>query len=149
MFNYGDIIEYVDGTYNENFNNARKWANSNRATFNELIDRRKEIDGVLHRFYEIKEIIVPEPTAEELQAQVRAVRNSYLEKFVDPKQLVLVWDGLSEDERQLYADYRIYLLDYTELENWYLQNPKTLEEWKNSAKLVKEVEETETTGTIL
>lgn len=80
MFNYGDIIEYVDGTYDENFNNARKWANSNRATFNELIDRRKEIDGVLHRFYEIKEIIVPEPTAEEQkQARINELQQ-YLSK---------------------------------------------------------------------
>ena len=60
---------------------------------------------------------------------VRAVRNNYLETYVDPKQLVLVWDGLGEDERQLYADYRAYLLDYTELEGWYLQNPMNLEEW--------------------
>lgn len=79
MFNYGDIIEYVDGTYDENFNNARKWANSNRATFNELIDRRKEIDGVLHRFYEIKEIIIPEPkepTIEEQNEVIRQTRES-------------------------------------------------------------------------
>lgn len=73
---------------------------------------------------------------------VRAVRNSYLEKYVDPKQLVMVWDGLSEEERQLYADYRTYLLDYTELEGWYLEYPKTLEEWKIS--YVPEVEEIST-----
>lgn len=72
----------------------------------------------------------PEPTIEELQTKVRSIRNNYLESFVDPKQLVLVWDGLSEEERQLYADYRTYLLDYTKLEGWYLQNPLTLDEWK-------------------
>lgn len=77
-----------------------------------------------------------EKNVEELQAEVRAVRNSYLEKYVDPKQLVLVWDGLSEEERQLYADYRTYLLDYTELEGWYLQNPKTLDEWKQSFEVI-------------
>ena len=72
---------------------------------------------------------VCEIPVEGLQAEVRAVRNSYLEKYVDPKQLVMVWDGLSEGERQLYADYRTYLLDYTELEGWYLNNPLTLDEW--------------------
>ena len=60
---------------------------------------------------------------------VRAVRNSYLEKYVDPKQLVMVWDGLSEDERQLYANYRTYLLEYTELEDWYLNYPMIYDEW--------------------
>jgi hypothetical protein len=72
---------------------------------------------------------VCEVSIEEQQAEVRAVRNSYLETYVDPKQLVLVWDGLSEGERKLYADYRTYLLDYTELEGWYLNNPMTFEEW--------------------
>lgn len=71
MFNYNDIIEYIDGTYDENFNNARKWAHSHRATFNELLDRRKKIDGKLHRFYEIKEIIISEPDLEELKVQKR------------------------------------------------------------------------------
>ena len=82
MFNYGDIIEYVDGTYDENFNNARKWANSNQATFNELIDRRKEIDGVLHRFYEIKEIIVPVPIPQ-TKEEIRQARESAYRAEVD------------------------------------------------------------------
>ena len=69
MFNYGDIIEYIDGTYDENLNNARIWAYSHNATFNELIDRREKIDGVFHRFFEIKEIIIPEPSLDELKQQ--------------------------------------------------------------------------------
>ena len=71
----------------------------------------------------------PEKPVEELQAEVRAVRNSYLESYVDPKQLVMVWDSLSADDKKLYADYRQYLLDYTEVEGWYLNNPMTFEEW--------------------
>ena len=74
----------------------------------------------------------PEPTVEELQAEVRAVRNSYLETYVDPKQLVMVWNSLSAEDKKLYADYRQYLLDYTEIEEWYLSNPMTLDEWKQS-----------------
>lgn len=66
---------------------------------------------------------------ETMQAEVRAVRNNYLETYVDPKQLVLVWEGLGEDERQLYIAYREYLLDYTKKDNWYLQNPMNLDEW--------------------
>ena len=88
--------------------------------------------------YEIQETedailaVYNEPTVEELQAEVRAVRNGYLEKYVDPKQLVMVWDSLTAEEQELYKDYRQYLLDYTEVEGWYLQNPMTLDEWKET-----------------
>ena len=74
----------------------------------------------------------PEPTVEELQAEVRAVRNSYLETYVDPKQLVMVWDSLTAEEQELYKDYRQYLLDYPQTEGWYEQNPLTFDEWKQS-----------------
>lgn len=98
MFNYDDIIEYVDGTYDENFNNARKWAYSHNASFNELIDRRQEINGKLHRFFEIKEIIIPEPTLDELKLQKREEINrardaaeqggfTYLDKVFDSDQV--------------------------------------------------------------
>ena len=80
---------------------------------------------------------VCEIPVEEQQSEVRTVRNSYLETYVDPKQLVLVWDSLSEDNKKLYADYRTYLLDYTNTENWWLQNPKTLEEWEQSIKSIE------------
>lgn len=120
MFNIGDKLT------EENYTEGAIWCNENNATI-ELIDDKYVI------------VAIPEPTIDELKEQVRHTRNNYLEIYVDPKQLVLVWDGLSEDERQLYADYRTYLLDYTELENWYLQNPKTLEEWKNSAKPAEEI----------
>ena len=71
----------------------------------------------------------PQKSVEGLQTEVRVVRNSYLEKYVDPKQLVLVWDSLSIDERNTYAEYRKYLLDYTESDDWWLSNPMTLDEW--------------------
>ena len=82
---------------------------------------------------------IPEPTVEELQTKVRAVRNSYLEKYVDPKQLVLVWDSLSADDKKLYKDYRQYLLDYPQTEGWYEQNPLTFDEWKESVEESEEV----------
>ena len=61
--------------------------------------------------------------------KVRAVRNSYLVKYVDPKQLFLVWNSLTDAEKADYTGYRTYLLDYTKLPEWYEQSPKTLEEW--------------------
>ena len=70
---------------------------------------------------------------EQRKEEIRAVRNSYLEKYVDPKQLVLVWNSLTEDEQKEYTDYRQYLLDYPETEGWYESNPLTFEEWKASS----------------
>ena len=61
--------------------------------------------------------------------KVRKVRNSYLVKYVDPKQLFLVWNSLTDAEKAKYTGYRTYLLDYTKLPEWYEHNPKTLEEW--------------------
>ena len=72
---------------------------------------------------------------EQKQAEVRAVRNQYLKQYVDPKQLVLVWNSLTVDEQKEYTDYRQYLLDYPETEGWYEQNPLTFEEWKQVSEL--------------
>ena len=81
----------------------------------------------------------PEKPVEIMQAEVRAVRNSYLEKYVDPKQLVMVWNSLTAEEQELYKDYRQYLLDYPQTEGWYEQNPLTFEEWKQSVEESEEV----------
>ena len=125
-----------------------------KATLNKPYTDKQRADFIVennhNKGYEIQETeeallaIYNEPTVEELQAQVRTVRNSYLEKYVDPKQLVMVWDSLSADDKKLYADYRQYLLDYTKVEEWYLNNPLTLDEWKNSAKSVEETNSHET-----
>lgn len=64
------------------------------------------------------------------QNRVRSIRNSYLEQFVDPVvSNALRWADMSEEEKQIYIDYRRYLLDFTEQENWWESNPLTLEEW--------------------
>ncbi len=64
--------------------------------------------------------------------KVRIFRNAYLEHYVDPiASNQLRWNDLSEKEKQNYSDYRRYLLDYTEKENWWEQNPITFEEWEN------------------
>ena len=81
----------------------------------------------------------PEKTIEQKEADVRAVRNSYLVKYVDPKQLVIVWNSLTETSQKEYTDYRQYLLDYPETEGWYEQNPMTFEEWKEKVDEPSEV----------
>ena len=75
---------------------------------------------------------IPEKTKEEKQKDVRCVRNQYLEQFIDPYQLVIRWETLSEVEQESLREYRTYLLDYTDTPDWWEQNPKTYEEWKES-----------------
>lgn len=68
---------------------------------------------------------------EDTKVAMRNLRNEYLVTYVDPKQLVLVWDSLSEEDKQSYADYRQYLLDYPQSSpTWYEQEPLTYGEWK-------------------
>lgn len=108
MFNIGDKLD------KHNYTKGAIWCNENNAVINPdtwIIEA------------------IPEPTVEEMQDEVRAVRNQYLETYVDPKQLVMVWDSLSADDKKLYKDYRQYLLDYTDNEDWYLSNPMTLDEY--------------------
>lgn len=69
-----------------------------------------------------------------MQSAMRAVRNNYLVEYVDGVvSNPLRWADMSEELKQMYTDYRKYLLDYTETENWWLQAPKTLEEWKDES----------------
>lgn len=41
---YGDIIEYIDGTFDPKFNEAEKWAQNNNADFVELLDKRTVLE---------------------------------------------------------------------------------------------------------
>ena len=122
--NYGDIIEYIDGTYDENFKQAETWAKEHNTTFEERLDLR----DLPKRYFQIGEKYVP--TEDELKAQVRFVRNSYL-SYWDFTQLDDA--PFIEDEKVKYREYRQYLRDYTNGENWWLKNPKTFEEWEKEA----------------
>ena len=68
--------------------------------------------------------------AEAKKVFVRSIRNSYLVEYVDAVvSNPLRWADLSEEWKQNYTNYRKYLLDYTDGENWWEAIPKTLEEW--------------------
>lgn len=78
-----------------------------------------------------KVVALPEPTPpseDELKAQVRSVRDHYLQQY-DFTQLPDA--PFTELEKAQYAEYRQYLRDYTTLPSWWLQNPVTFEEWSN------------------
>ena len=67
------------------------------------------------------------------QDYVRSIRNDYLVEYVDGAvSNPLRWADMSQELRDMYTNYRQYLLDYTETENWWEQTPKTLDEWKQS-----------------
>ena len=67
---------------------------------------------------------------EQKKAQVRAVRNQYLEQT--DKYMITDYP-ITDDERGLYRQYRVYLRDYTLSENWWESNPLKFEEWNNPA----------------
>lgn len=63
---------------------------------------------------------------------VRKIRNTYLEKYVDGAvSNPLRWADMDQELKDMYTNYRRYLLDYTETDNWWDQLPKTLDEWNN------------------
>lgn len=69
----------------------------------------------------------PEEPEDDKKQKVRSIRNEYLQ-YYDFTQLVDA--PFTDEEKAVCAQYRQYLRDYTEGENWWLNNPKTFEEWK-------------------
>ena len=63
---------------------------------------------------------------EQRKEQVRAVRNQYLEQT--DKYMITDYP-ITDEERELYKQYRTYLRDYTLPENWWESNPLKFEEW--------------------
>lgn len=63
---------------------------------------------------------------EQKKAQVRSVRNQYLEQT--DKYMIADYP-ITDDERELYKQYREYLRTYPECQDWYKANPKTYDEW--------------------
>lgn len=95
-------------------------------TFTDIIETKKQVEMVGNKYYVGAKDI--KAAKEEL---VHAVRNRYLETYVDPVVTnPLRWADLSEEEQQEYKDYRRYLLDYTKQKSWWEQNPLTFDEWK-------------------
>ena len=67
----------------------------------------------------------PEPSVEEKEARVRSVRNQYLEQT---DKFMIADYPITDDERELYRQYRVYLRTYPECRDWYKANPKTYDE---------------------
>lgn len=69
---------------------------------------------------------IPEKSIAIKQNEVRQIRNVYLQEY-DFTQLTDA--PFNEQEKEIYANYRQYLRDYTLIDNWWEQNPLTYEEW--------------------
>ena len=65
---------------------------------------------------------------EQKKADVRAVRNQYLKQT---DEFMIADYPITDDERELYKQYREYLRTYPECRDWYKANPKTYDEWKS------------------
>ena len=73
-------------------------------------------------------LTVSDEAIEQRKEQVRAVRNQYLEQT---DKFMIADYPITDDERELYRQYREYLRTYPECQDWYKANPKTYEEWKS------------------
>ena len=71
-------------------------------------------------------LISSDKAIEQKKVDVRAVRNQYLEHT--DKYMIADYP-ITDDERELYKQYREYLRDYTLPENWWESNPLKFEEW--------------------
>ena len=71
---------------------------------------------------------------EQKKADVRAIRNQYLEQT--DKYMIADYP-ITDEEREQYKAYRVYLRDYTLEDEWWLANPKTFEEWSEQLVLEK------------
>ena len=72
----------------------------------------------------------PEKPKEQKEAEVRAVRNQYLEQT--DKYMIADYP-ISDDERELYKQYRAYLRDYPDSsEDWFERDPMSFDEWSTS-----------------
>lgn len=78
MTKYNDIIEYIDSTYDIEFEKVKVWAKENNADIVELVDRRKTKSGKLYRYFQIIERQVKQPTEEEKAVLKRLARDEYI-----------------------------------------------------------------------
>lgn len=81
MFNYGDRIEYIDGTRDLNFEAAQQWAIDNDTSFDEDLETR-ELPKRVFVIGDAPEVY--EPTYEEKYEEVRQTREQLYKEQKDP-----------------------------------------------------------------
>jgi len=100
-FNYGDVIEYIDDTFDENMEAAKKWAREHNTTLEELIDRRVVQGDIMYRYFQIgSEPQVVEPTAE--QIKMRTINQLKMQLSVTDYVVIKIAEGVATADE--YAD---------------------------------------------
>ena len=157
-FVYNQIIEYIDGTRDLNFEAAQKWAQDHGTSFEEDISKREPYEQEHEETYmnpttgetEVKTVSSPtikrffvigdEPkpyvqTKDELKAQVRTVRDKYIQttqnridRYRNQKELGIETTDTEEVFKQL-LEYTQYLRDYPNGKKWWNKNPMVFDEW--------------------
>lgn len=138
-FNYNDVIEYIDDTFDENFEAAKKWAREHNTTLEELIDRRSERDGVLYRYFQIGEEPKPYiPTDEEKAAIIRRKRDVLIdgikwriERYKSQQELEIETLDNAATYTQILR-YMQYLRDIPAQENFPNIELLTFEQWQET-----------------
>ena len=155
---YNQTIEYIDGTRDLNFEAAQRWAQEHGTTFVEDVSKREPYEQEHEETYinpttgetEVKTVSSPTlkrffvigdepkpyvPTEDELKAQVRAVRDNYMQttqnridRYRNQKELGIETTDTEEVFKRL-LDYTQYLRDYPSGENWWSENPMIFDAW--------------------
>ena len=157
-FTYNQTIEYIDGTRDLNFEAAQKWAQEHGTSFEEDVSKREPYEQeheetymnpttgadevrlvktpTLKRFWVIGDEPKPYvPTEDGLKAQVRAVRDKYMQttqnridRYRNQKELGIETTDTEEVFKRL-LEYTQYLRDYPNGENWWSENPMIFDAW--------------------
>lgn len=107
-YEYGQIIEYIDGTKDENFDNARYWTKIHNTTFNERIDLR----NLPKRYFQIGEEYIP--THDDISKQREEYRIQHIDsKTAERSRRIANGTWTSEDE-QTYLDLDAEVTAYIE-----------------------------------
>lgn len=160
-FTYNQTIEYIDGTRDLNFEAAQRWAQEHGTSFEEDISKREPYEqeheetymnpttgetevktvsnSTIKRFFVIGDEPKPyTPTDDELKAQVRSVRDSYMvsiqnriDRYRNQKELGIETTDTEEVFKQL-LEYTQYLRDYPNGKKWWNENPMVFDEWAAS-----------------
>lgn len=112
MYKDGQIITKAEYTAFANWNNA------NGGKF--------DVEPIGNGEYKIAEVVIPDLTLDEKQANIRSIRNWLL----DDSDKYLMPDFPTDDAgRELYIQYRQYLRDYTQSPDWWESEPLKYEDW--------------------
>lgn len=160
-FNFNQTIEYIDGTRDLNFEAAQKWAREHGTSFEEDVSKREPYEQeheetymnpttgadevklvktpTLKRFFVIGDEPKPYvPTNDELKAQVRSVRDSYMQttqnridRYRNQKELGIETTDTEEKFKRL-LEYTQYLRDYPNGKKWWRKTPMLFDEWAAS-----------------